>query len=176
MSQSQLLNMPRLTVIEGSVEDLIVSAADPEKPGRHRVTGVRMGKKRSCWGFVCFKSIHAYIFSVSCSADGVGEILARAVVITTGTFLSGSLFMGQTTSPGGRMGEPPSCSGLSHSLREVLGLKLGRLRTGTPPRIIKDTVNFSLAELHLPDPRPTPFSFINKHTHCKVKNLNMTNE
>lgn len=79
--------------------------------------------------------------------------------------------MGQITSPGGRMGEPPSCAGLSHSLREVLGLKLGRLRTGTPPRIIKDTIDFSLAELHLPDPQPTPFSFINKHTHCKVKIL-----
>ncbi|XP_026803648.3 protein MTO1 homolog, mitochondrial [Pangasianodon hypophthalmus] len=140
--QSQLLNTPRLTVIKGSVEDLIISAADPEKPGKHRVTGVRM-------------------------ADGAGEILARSVVITTGTFLSGSLFMGRTTSPGGRMGEPPSCAGLSHSLREVLGLKLGRLRTGTPPRLIKDTIDFSLAELHLPDPQPTPFSFINKHTHCK---------
>lgn len=48
-TQSQLLNMPRLTVIEGSVEDLIVSAADPEKPGKHRVTGVRLGKGQSCW-------------------------------------------------------------------------------------------------------------------------------
>ncbi|XP_027014846.2 protein MTO1 homolog, mitochondrial [Tachysurus fulvidraco] len=142
--QSQLLNMPRLTVIEGSVEDLIVSAPDPEITGKHSVTGVRM-------------------------AGGVGDILASSIVITTGTFLSGSLFMGQTTSPGGRLGEPPSCTGLSHSLREVLGLKLGRLRTGTPPRIIKDTVDFSLAELHLPDPRPTPFSFINKHTHCKAE-------
>lgn len=137
--QSQLLKMPRLTVIEGSVEDLIVSAADS---GKHRVTGVRM-------------------------ADGVGEILAHSVVITTGTFLSGFLFVGRTTSPGGRMGEPPSCAGLSRSLKEVLGLKLGRMRTGTPPRIIKDTIDFSLAKLHLPDPQPTPFSFVNRHTHCK---------
>ncbi|XP_053496271.1 protein MTO1 homolog, mitochondrial isoform X2 [Ictalurus furcatus] len=137
--QSQLLKMPRLTVIEGSVEDLIVSAADS---GKHRVTGVHM-------------------------ADGVGEILAHSVVITTGTFLSGSLFVGRTTSPGGRMGEPPSCAGLSRSLKEVLGLKLGRMRTGTPPRIIKDTIDFSLAKLHLPDPQPTPFSFVNRHTHCK---------
>ncbi|KAI5618075.1 protein MTO1-like, mitochondrial [Silurus asotus] len=140
--QSELLSTPNLTVIEGSVEDLIVSPADPGKPGKRRVTGVRM-------------------------ANGVGEILASSVVITTGTFLSGSLFMGQTTSPGGRMGEPPSCASLSHSLREVLGLKLGRLRTGTPPRIVKDTIDFSLAELHLPDPQPTPFSFVNKRTHCK---------
>lgn len=67
------------------------------------------------------------------------------------------------------MGEPPSCAGLTHSLKEVLGLKLGRLRTGTPPRIVKDSVDFSLAQLHLPDLQPTPFSFINKQTHCKVK-------
>ncbi|XP_072523422.1 protein MTO1 homolog, mitochondrial [Salminus brasiliensis] len=140
--QSELLNMPRLTVIEGSVEDLLISAADPNQPGKHRVTGVRM-------------------------ADGGNEILSSCVILTTGTFLSGSLFMGQTTSPGGRMGDPPSCAGLSHSLREVLGLKLGRLKTGTPPRIVKETVDFSLAELHLPDPQPTPFSFINTHVHCK---------
>ncbi|XP_049320748.1 protein MTO1 homolog, mitochondrial isoform X2 [Astyanax mexicanus] len=140
--QSELLNMPRLTVIEGSVEGLLVSAADPEQPGKHRVTGVRM-------------------------ADGGDKILCSSVVLTTGTFLSGSLFMGRTTSPGGRMGEAPSCAGLSHSLKEVLGLKLGRLKTGTPPRIIRETVNFSLTQLQLPDPQPTPFSFINTHTHCK---------
>ncbi|XP_030630881.1 5-taurinomethyluridine-[tRNA] synthase subunit MTO1, mitochondrial [Chanos chanos] len=140
--QSELLSMPRLTVVEGSVEDLLMSAADPEQPGKHSVTGVRM-------------------------AEGGGEILSRSVVLTTGTFLSGSLFMGQVTSPGGRMGDPPSCAGLSHSLREVLGLKVGRLRTGTPPRIIKETVDLTLAKLHLPDPQPTPFSFINTHTHCK---------
>ncbi|XP_036429145.1 protein MTO1 homolog, mitochondrial [Colossoma macropomum] len=140
--QSELLNMPRLTVIEGSVEGLLVSTADPERPGKHRVTGVRL-------------------------ADGSNEILSSSVVLTTGTFLSGSLFMGKTTSPGGRMGEPPSCAGLTHSLREILGLKLGRLKTGTPPRIVKETVDFSLAQLHLPDSRPTPFSFINTHTHCK---------
>lgn len=161
--------MPRLTVIEGSVEDLIVSAADS---GKHRVTGVRMGKERIPDVFLFWlthTAVHVRTLSVFILADGVGEILAHSVVITTGTFLSGSLFVGRTTSPGGRMGEPPSCAGLSRSLKEVLGLKLGRMRTGTPPRIIKDTIDFSLAKLHLPDPQPTPFSFVNRHTHCKVK-------
>ncbi|XP_028823160.1 5-taurinomethyluridine-[tRNA] synthase subunit MTO1, mitochondrial isoform X2 [Denticeps clupeoides] len=140
--QAELLSMPRLTVVEGSVEELLVSEPDPEKPGKHRVTGVRM-------------------------ADTGRIILARSVVLTTGTFLSGSLFMGQTTSPGGRMGDPPSGSGLSRSLKEVLGLRLGRLRTGTPPRIFKRSVDLSLAQLQLPDQRPTPFSFISNGTHCK---------
>lgn len=105
---------------------------------------------------------------LSVAAHGGGEIHSRSVVLTTGTFLSGALFIGQNTSPGGRMGDLPSCAGLSHTLKEVLGLKVGRLRTGTPPRIIKDTIDFSLTLIRLPDPNPTPFSFINTRTHCSV--------
>ncbi|XP_051969231.1 protein MTO1 homolog, mitochondrial [Xyrauchen texanus] len=140
--QSELLSTPMLTVIEGSVEDLLVSVADPEKPGRYQIDGIRL-------------------------AHGGGEVHSRSVVLTTGTFLSGSLFMGQNSSPGGRMGDPPSCAGLSYSLKEILGLKVGRLRTGTPPRILKDTIDFSLTDIRLPDSKPTPFSFMNTHTHCK---------
>lgn len=103
------------------------------------------------------------------AAHGGGKIHCRSVVLTTGTFLSGSLFMGQNSSPGGRMGEPPSCVGLSYSLKEILGLKVGRLRTGTPPRIIKNTIDFSYTEIRLPDEKPTPFSFINTHINCKVR-------
>lgn len=65
------------------------------------------------------------------------------------------------------MGDAPSSSSLSQTLRERLGLRLGRLRTGTPPRILKDSVDLSLAEVHPPDSHPTPFSFMNTHTHCK---------
>lgn len=90
------------------------------------------------------------------------------MVLTTGTFLSGSLFVGQNTMPGGRIGDAPSGAGLSSTLRERLGLKMGRLRTGTPPRIVKESVDFSLAVLHPPDSTPTPFSFLSKHTRCKV--------
>ena len=95
-------------------------------------------------------------------------LLASSVVLTTGTFLSGFLFMGQTNSPGGRMGDAPSSAGLSNTLRERLGLRVGRLRTGTPPRILKASVDLSLAQLSQPDKQPTPFSFINTHVHCKV--------
>ncbi|XP_028990657.1 protein MTO1 homolog, mitochondrial isoform X2 [Betta splendens] len=139
--QSELLGTHRLTVLEGSVEELLVTEPNPEKPGCHRVTGIRLGGSRS--------------------------ISASSVVLTTGTFLSGSLFVGQTTSPGGRIGDAPSSAGLSHTLREALGLRTGRLRTGTPPRIVKDSVDFSQAELHPPDERPSPFSFLNTHTRCK---------
>ncbi|XP_071752034.2 5-taurinomethyluridine-[tRNA] synthase subunit MTO1, mitochondrial [Centroberyx gerrardi] len=140
--QSELLSTPRLTVLEGSVEELLVTETNPEEPGRHRVTGIRL-------------------------ANGSHPISASSVVLTTGTFLSGSLFMGQTTSPGGRIGDAPSSAGLSHTLRERLGLRVGRLKTGTPPRILKDSVDLSLAHLHAPDKQPTPFSFLNTHTRCK---------
>ncbi|XP_044035373.1 protein MTO1 homolog, mitochondrial isoform X2 [Siniperca chuatsi] len=141
--QSELLSTPRLTVLEGSVEELLVTEPNPEEPGHHRVTGIRL-------------------------ANGSHPISASSVVLTTGTFLSGSLFMGQTTSPGGRIGDAPSCAGLSHTLRERLGLRIGRLRTGTPPRIVRDSVDLSLADLHPPDSHPTPFSFLNTHTRCKL--------
>ncbi|KAM9336511.1 5-taurinomethyluridine-[tRNA] synthase subunit MTO1, mitochondrial [Symphorus nematophorus] len=140
--QSELLSTPRLTVLEGSVEELLVTEPNPEEPGNHRVTGIRL-------------------------ANGSHPISASSVVLTTGTFLSGSLFMGQTTSPGGRIGDAPSSAGLSHTLREKLGLRIGRLRTGTPPRIVKDSVDLSLAVVRPPDSHPTPFSFLNTHTRCK---------
>ncbi|XP_038847525.1 protein MTO1 homolog, mitochondrial [Salvelinus namaycush] len=140
--QSELLSTPRLTVLEGSVDELLVSQPNPEEPGHHRVTGIRL-------------------------VDGSHPILSSSVVLTTGTFLSGSLFMGQTTSPGGRMGDAQSCAGLSYTLKETLGLRVGRLRTGTPPRIVKESVDLSLAQLQAPDKQPTPFSFLNTHTHCK---------
>lgn len=100
--------------------------------------------------------------------NGSQAVLASSVVLTTGTFLSGSLFVGQNKMPGGRIGDAPSSAGLSHTLRERLGLRMGRLRTGTPPRIVKASVDLSLAKLHPPDSTPTPFSFLNKHTRCKV--------
>ncbi|XP_074520161.1 5-taurinomethyluridine-[tRNA] synthase subunit MTO1, mitochondrial [Halichoeres trimaculatus] len=140
--QAQLLSTPRLSVVEGSVEDLLVSEPNSEQPGQHRITGIRL-------------------------ANGSRLISARSVVLTTGTFLSGSLFMGQTTSPGGRIGDAPSGPGLSSTLKERLGLRIGRLRTGTPPRIVKDSVDLSQATIHPPDSKPTPFSFLNTHTHCK---------
>ncbi|XP_061613269.1 protein MTO1 homolog, mitochondrial isoform X2 [Phyllopteryx taeniolatus] len=142
--QSELLSTPRLTVLEGSVEELLLTESNPEEPGRHRVTGIRL-------------------------AGASLSISARSVVLTTGTFLSGSLFMGQNTSPGGRIGDAPSGAGMSHSLRERLGLKMGRLRTGTPPRILKASVDFHEATLHPSDSHPSPFSFLNSHTHCKAE-------
>ncbi|KAK7919640.1 hypothetical protein WMY93_010924 [Mugilogobius chulae] len=73
--QAELLNTPKLTLLEGAVEELLVTESNPQKPGHHRITGVKL-------------------------ANGISHISASSVVLTTGTFLSGSLFVGRTTTPG----------------------------------------------------------------------------
>lgn len=150
-----------------------MSEPNPHQPGQIKVTGVRIGK----WLFViCINDFTVLpnlhddaLIPFSPTAGGAQPINAKSVILTTGTFLSGALFMGQTVSQGGRMGDPPSCSGLSHTLRETMGLKIGRLRTGTPPRIVKDTVLLSLTKVCPGDKQPSPFSFLNKETRCKVR-------
>lgn len=84
-----------------------------------------------------------------------------AVVLTTGTFLSGMIHIGEKRIPAGRAGEAPSM-GLSKTLARF-GLPLGRLKTGTPPRIDGKTIDWaSLVMQHADDP-PVPFSFLTDH-------------
>ncbi|MGB9720913.1 MAG: tRNA uridine-5-carboxymethylaminomethyl(34) synthesis enzyme MnmG [bacterium] len=85
------------------------------------------------------------------------EYFARALVITTGTFLKGLMHIGLETYAGGRLGEPSS-GYLSDSLRN-LGFSLGRLKTGTSPRIAKSTVNITKMEIQRGDEPPQPFSY-----------------
>jgi tRNA uridine 5-carboxymethylaminomethyl modification enzyme len=82
--------------------------------------------------------------------------LASAVILTTGTFMRGLIHVGLVHYPGGRAGEPPS-EGLSDHLRE-LGFDVGRLKTGTPPRLAAATIDFSLLEEQPGDSCPKPFS------------------
>ncbi len=84
------------------------------------------------------------------------EIAAAAVVLTTGTFLSGLIHLGETTTPAGRYGEAPSI-GLSETLHRV-GLRLGRLKTGTPPRLDGRTIDWASLERQDGDQPPEPFS------------------
>lgn len=82
---------------------------------------------------------------------------AKAIIVTTGTFLKGLIHIGFENFPAGRAGEFPSVS-LSDSLIE-LGLKLGRLKTGTPPRLDAKTIDFSKTEPQWGDDPPQPFSY-----------------
>ncbi|HJD55624.1 MAG TPA: tRNA uridine-5-carboxymethylaminomethyl(34) synthesis enzyme MnmG [Rickettsia endosymbiont of Pyrocoelia pectoralis] len=84
------------------------------------------------------------------------KIICRKVVLTTGTFLSGLIHIGQKKIPAGRVDEEPSY-GLSHTLKK-LGFTLARLKTGTPPRIDGRTIDYSKTESQPGDKVPRPFS------------------
>jgi tRNA uridine 5-carboxymethylaminomethyl modification enzyme len=87
-----------------------------------------------------------------------GERLrARAVVVTAGTFLNGLMHTGTRQTAGGRVGEAPS-RGLSAALASA-GLKLGRFKTGTPPRLHRDTIDYAACTAQAGDDPPVPFSF-----------------
>ena len=82
----------------------------------------------------------------------------QTVVVTTGTFLGGLMYMGRKKWVGGRIGEPASV-GLSQSLKRI-GLELGRMATDTTPRLDAATVNFDKLEIQVGDEEPAPFSFM----------------
>ncbi|MGN0912479.1 MAG: tRNA uridine-5-carboxymethylaminomethyl(34) synthesis enzyme MnmG [Alphaproteobacteria bacterium] len=105
------------------------------------------------------------------------EIFAKAVVLTTGTFLNGVMFTGHQTSIGGRVGDI-SCTGVTPYLKS-LGLQLGRLKTGTPSRLNGDTINWDILEKQSGDKNPVPFSFLtkelnNRQIDCGVTYTNET--
>ncbi|TIH20028.1 tRNA uridine-5-carboxymethylaminomethyl(34) synthesis enzyme MnmG [Marinifilum sp. JC120] len=89
---------------------------------------------------------------------GIGEKFhSRSVMLTTGTFLQGLIHIGLENFSGGRMGDPASV-GMSKSLEEA-GLTLGRLKTGTTPRLLKDSIDYDKLEEQYGDNPPQPFSF-----------------
>ncbi|NXV82063.1 MTO1 protein, partial [Atlantisia rogersi] len=132
--QKEILNTPLLTVREASVEDLLLTEPEPDHPGKCKVTGVVLG-------------------------DG-STVHAGSVILTTGTFLRGMVLIGLEMHPAGRLGDQPAI-GLAQTL-EKLGFAVGRLKTGTPPRLAKDTIDFSGLKEHRPDNPPVPFSFLSK--------------
>jgi len=109
---------------------LIEGEADELTVVSGRVTGIRLGDGR--------------------------ELTAAAVVITTGTFLRGLIHLGERNWPAGRVGEAPAL-GLSASF-ERAGFTLGRLKTGTPPRLDGTTIDWSAVEMQPGDDPPEPFS------------------
>ncbi|TCD61987.1 Mitochondrial Translation Optimization [Steccherinum ochraceum] len=134
--QDMISNCPNLDVRAGSVHDLVLD---------HSAEALQANK----WAAVSGVRLET------------GEVIrASQVVICTGTFLSGEIHIGMKRYPAGRMNEDPSV-GLSGSLREA-GFVLGRLQTGTPARIHKDSINFHNLEVQHGDEDPAPFSYLNK--------------
>jgi tRNA uridine 5-carboxymethylaminomethyl modification enzyme len=110
-----------------------------------------------------------------------GSVLnCRAVVVTTGTFLRGLMHTGERQTQGGRVGEA-AATGLSGCLAR-LGFEIGRLKTGTPPRLHRDSIDFAAFESQPGDAQPAPFSFLNEsnphwkpplqQVHCWISGTN----
>jgi tRNA uridine 5-carboxymethylaminomethyl modification enzyme len=89
------------------------------------------------------------------------RISCRAVIVTTGTFLRALMHTGQTQTPGGRVGEAAAV-GLSDCLQK-LGLEMGRLKTGTPPRLLRQSIDFAPLQAQPGDEVAAPFSFLNEY-------------
>lgn len=87
------------------------------------------------------------------------ELTSTSVILTTGTFLRGIIHIGDVSKPGGRMGERPSVK-MAERL-DSFGLPLGRLKTGTPPRLDGRTIDWSILEMQVGDEVPSLFSFMN---------------
>ena len=107
--------------------------------------------------------VAALVFDAHHAVSGVrlasgAEISAGAVVITTGTFLRGVIHVGHTQSAAGRIGERPSLA-LAEQFAG-LGLPVGRLKTGTPPRLARDSIDWESLPADRGDTEPTPFSFM----------------
>jgi glucose-inhibited division protein A len=138
--REELTNYENLSVVEGSVADIITEKEQDAEEGSHgSITGVRL--------------------------EGGQIIPTKSVVITTGTFLGGEIHIGLEAYPSGRMGEAATF-GLSKSLRDA-GFKLGRLKTGTPPRLDKKTIEFAALEAQPGDEPPTPFSYLNNEVQVR---------
>ena len=129
--QAALDAQPNLTIREGTVEDLALDAR-VRAGARPRVRGVVLG-------------------------DGT-PIPAPRVVLTTGTFLRGLIHIGERRIPAGRVGDAPA-TGLALTL-ERLGFRLGRLKTGTPPRLDGRTIDWAGLAAQAGDVPPEPFSFL----------------
>ena len=87
------------------------------------------------------------------------ELTSTSVILTTGTFLRGIIHIGDVSKPGGRMGERPAVK-MAERL-DSFGLPLGRLKTGTPPRLDGRTIDWSIFEMQAGDEVPSLFSFMN---------------
>lgn len=104
------------------------------------------------------------------------KLFCNSLVLTTGTFLNGVIHIGATTTPAGRVNEQPS-SGISQRLLQY-NFRISRLKTGTPPRIHKNSIDFSNLEEQKGDEIPTPFSYLNSkinvlQTSCFITYTNL---
>jgi tRNA uridine 5-carboxymethylaminomethyl modification enzyme len=156
-----LESQANLYVKQAEVAELIVEDAAAEDPSRRHGDTEKDDSRQEAFAHELSSSPSR--LRGSCSiARGIKlrdgrTVGARAVIITTGTFLNGLIHCGEQTYPAGRSGEPPSQL-LGESLK-LLGLRGCRLKTGTPPRLDGRSIEWSKFEVQPGDADPTPFSF-----------------
>lgn len=107
--------------------------------------------------------------------NGSTKYTAEAVIVTTGTYLNGKIYRGKEVTPGGRIGESPA-KALSHSLCD-LGFSLGRLKTGTPPRLDGATIDWGKTQLQEGDVEAEKMSYLSDEafipqSHCFITHTN----
>ncbi|WP_178841812.1 tRNA uridine-5-carboxymethylaminomethyl(34) synthesis enzyme MnmG [uncultured Treponema sp.] len=153
---------PNLSTLMDTVVDILTAPSDSPLPTDSDTSaekGSIPGEVRS--KFLTEAALSGKRQKVTAIVTERGRIIpVRSVVLTTGTFLGGRIFIGEYDSPCGRIGEG-GAFGLTHSLNR-LGFTTGRLKTGTPPRVLRHTVDFSKAELQEGDEEVIPFSFENE--------------
>ncbi|XP_065367706.1 protein MTO1 homolog, mitochondrial [Calliphora vicina] len=131
--QNEIFHMKNLEILCASVDDLLIEA-DQDNENNIKCKGIVLES---------------------------GQIInSSTVVLTTGTFLRANINFGLEVRPAGRMGDAPAVA-LGRSL-ENLGFRMGRLKTGTPPRIAKESIDYHKLEAHFGDNPPVPFSFMNE--------------
>lgn len=140
-----LSEQENLDILEAAVEGLLTS----EFNNKNQISGIKL-------------------------ADGT-EITAKSVVLTTGTFLNGLMFIGHQTLVGGRVNDV-SCCGITPYLNK-LGIKTGRLKTGTPARLNGKTINWNILAEQCGDENPEPFSYLtdkitNEQIKCYITHTN----
>lgn len=136
--QEEILNTKNLSIKLAAVDDLIVGT-DAQNLDKVVINGI---------------------------VTDSGQILrSKATIITTGTFLRGMINIGARTYPAGRLTDKPTIK-LAETI-EKLKFKLGRLKTGTPPRIDPKTIDYTKTTLHKADNPPRPFSFLSEKVWIK---------
>lgn len=138
--QSFLRSIPNLEILEGEVSGLIIEKTENDS---FLVKGVKVSSEQ----------FH-------------GEIFSKSIIITSGTFLRAIMHRGKEQEEGGRLGDKSSKT-LSEDLK-LLGLKLRRLKTGTPPRLHKDSINWSVTTPQPGDEELIPFSYYHSNDQYPV--------
>ena len=152
LSVETLSNFPNLTLIEGVVEDIILSPSSASQASLFGASPDTAGRTGECpeSEFKSEKSSDPFALSMRRVTNVIlkdgRQFSTRAVILTTGTFLCGKIHIGKETMAAGRRGEQ-AVTGLSAFLQRA-NLKLGRLKTGTPPRLARASIDFEKIEKH----------------------------